>query len=221
LIKEDFQQFILHSTFSKKHEYIALKKIEYTGKTTKSDRLVLAEIYFLKNSIGNESIVQFRQVLYQPTENCIWLVMEYIEGCNLHDTVLRHKYNEKHIAFISHEVLKALKFLHSQEIAHRDIKTQNIMLTLEGNVKLVDFGLSCEMGLGPRTSLVGSPYWMPPEMIKNQPYTYNVDIWSLGICILELFLGAVPYAHSGILCMFKVATEGLIELIPNNISLKR
>jgi len=146
--------------------------------------------------------------------------MEYIEGCNLHDTVLRHKYNEKHIAFISHEVLKALKFLHSQEIAHRDIKTQNIMLTLEGNVKLVDFGLSCEMGLGPRTSLVGSPYWMPPEMIKNQPYTYNVDIWSLGICILELFLGAVPYAHSGILCMFKVATEGLIELIPNNIELE-
>jgi len=82
------------------------------------------------------------------------------------------------------------------------------MMSVDGQIKLIDFGLCCDMSQGPRDDTCGSPFWMPPEMIHKKPHDYKVDIWSLAICLLELANGHPPHDHSTIRAMFISATEG-------------
>jgi len=88
------------------------------------------------------------------------------------------------------------------------------MMAITGAIKLIDFGLCADFSDGPRVSMVGSPFWVPPEMIKKEPHSFPADIWSLGVCILELYLMVPPYAQSGVQCMFMAATQGLADQIP-------
>jgi len=92
------------------------------------------------------------------------------------------------------------------------------MIEVHGKIKLIDFGLVADVSAGPRSGCVGTPYWIAPEMIKHELHSYPADIWSLGVCVLELLLGHPPYHPNSIKCMFKAATDGLTELIPKNAS---
>jgi len=87
------------------------------------------------------------------------------------------------------------------------------MISMKAQVKLVDFGLCADFSDGPRNEMVGSPFWVPPEMIQNKPHTIQVDIWSLGVIILELFYGSPPYAASSLTCLYMVGTQGLLPLL--------
>ena len=91
--------------------------------------------------------------------------------------------------------------------AHHE-QSANVMLTVDGQVKLIDFGLCCDMSSGPKNHMVGSPYWMPPEMIKREPHGLLVDVWSFGICVLELANGSIPNRHSAVYAMFQASTRG-------------
>jgi len=148
----------------------------------------------------------------------VWIITEYIKGVTLSQAVKHHSFKDVHTAFIAHELISAVKYLHSKNYAHRDIKSSNIMLSRNGHVKLVDFGLCTDMSSGPDTRMVGSPFWMPPEMINKKPHNLSADIWSLGVCILEISLRAPPFSSSPVLCMFNVGTIGLLKMIPKNIS---
>eukprot|EP01124_Arcella_intermedia_P024422 TRINITY_DN4106_c0_g1_i2.p1 TRINITY_DN4106_c0_g1~~TRINITY_DN4106_c0_g1_i2.p1 ORF type:complete len:1345 (+),score=372.91 TRINITY_DN4106_c0_g1_i2:20-4054(+) len=194
---------------------VAIKKLNTDN--ARSNNIILAEIYFLSLCAGNNNIVQLLKSWNLLEEKEVWIIMEYVEGGTLHDAAVAHKFSEDHVAYVGREVLKALKFIHSKEFVHRDLKSQNIMLTLTGTVKLIDFGLCAELSQGPRDTMVGSPYWMPPEMIKRQPHTYNSDIWSLGVCLLELFLMGPPFQSNPIKCMFVAATKGLESSIPDKV----
>lgn len=83
---------------------------------------------------------------------------------------------------------------------------------------LVDFGLCADMRFAERRQICGSPYWIPPEMIRQELHTFTCDVWSLAVCILELFTGHPPLHKSAFLCMYTVGTRGLAHLIPENIS---
>jgi len=115
-------------------------------------------------------------------------------------------------------MLLALGYLHSKGWAHRDLKSPNIMISLEGQIKLIDFGLCCDMSSGERTKLLGSAFWIPPEMINRLPHNISTDIWSYGVCLLELFIRGPPFSHSALFCMFTVALVGLQSLIPSFLS---
>ncbi|CAB0018434.1 unnamed protein product [Nesidiocoris tenuis] len=134
----------------------------------------------------------------------IWFVMQLCEGGPVTDLVRAlnreaRKMNELHIAFILREVLKALMALHESHIIHRDVKASNVLLTRDGEVKLVDFGLSRELSstMGKRQTCLGSPCWMAPEVVtsKNTKGSYDnrADVWALGITAIELGDGKAPF----------------------------
>jgi len=102
---------------------------------------------------------------------------------------------EKTIAYVCHEVLKSLKYIHELSHVHRDIKSDNVLLGSDGEVKLADFGFIAQLNdkRKYRRTIVGTPYWMAPELIDGYPYGKEVDVWSLGIMVMEMAEGLPPY----------------------------
>lgn len=99
-------------------------------------------------------------------------------------------------------------YLHDNKLAHRDLKSGNIMMTIKGQIKLIDFGLCVDVAPGPRNDMVGSPFWMAPEMVGRRPHSTPVDIWSFAISLLELANKDPPHRKSSIKCMFTFGTVG-------------
>jgi len=198
-----------------------IKKIDHNHIRSKEKNW--AEIGFL-SSCSHKNIISFfcaylcTTTIKNGYDEEVWIVSEFVKGVTLSQAVKYYAFKDVYTAFIIHEVLAGLSYLHSKNWAHRDIKSTNIMLSRNGEVKLVDFGLCTDMTSGPELKMLGSPYWIPPEMINKKPHHLSADIWSLAVCILEILLRAPPYSSSPILCMFNVGTVGLQKLIPKNIS---
>lgn len=128
-------------------------------------------------------------------EQKLWIMIEFCPGGAVDATMLEldRGLTEKQIQVICKQVLEALVYLHSMKIIHRDLKAGNILLTLDGDIKLADFGVSAKntKTLQRRDTFIGTPYWMAPEVVmcettKDAPYDYKADIWSLGITLIEL-----------------------------------
>uniref|UniRef100_A0A7S0CZR5 mitogen-activated protein kinase kinase n=1 Tax=Amorphochlora amoebiformis TaxID=1561963 RepID=A0A7S0CZR5_9EUKA len=151
-----------------------------------------------------------------PNENGqLWMVMEFCDGGSVLDLRkgMKTLMAESHIAYILHCVLRALAFLHSKGIAHKDIKAANILLTMTGFVKLSDFGISEQVKQNSEVlEFAGSPLWMPPEAYKNEVVDQKGDIWSFGITAIELAEGKPPFFGMPIT---KVAQEAVAGPAPS------
>uniref|UniRef100_A0A6Q2XLR6 non-specific serine/threonine protein kinase n=1 Tax=Esox lucius TaxID=8010 RepID=A0A6Q2XLR6_ESOLU len=138
-------------------------------------------------------IVKLLDAFYYDAK--LWIMIEFCPGGAVDAIMLEldRGLMEPQIKVICRQMLEALVYLHSMKIIHRDLKAGNILLTLEGDIKLADFGVSAKntKTLQRRDSFIGTPYWMAPEVVmcetmKDAPYDYKADIWSLGITLIEL-----------------------------------
>uniref|UniRef100_A0A6B2L8U8 Protein kinase domain-containing protein n=1 Tax=Arcella intermedia TaxID=1963864 RepID=A0A6B2L8U8_9EUKA len=191
---------------------VAVKKVKHQN--LKQQRDNLQEIMFMEEAKELPNIVKYYTSYEHPPH--LWIVMEYVEGAPLSlffsekNGTLLQRLTEDMLAYLAQQILIGLEALHHHQIAHRDIKPSNIILSIHGHVKLIDFGLCVDVSGGPDYHMVGSSYWMAPEVIRGALHSTPVDIWGFGICMAELING-VAYSSmtNSVRMMFDVAIKGM------------
>ena len=171
-----------------------------SGRRCAAKVVSIEEIDHVKLEIGMHAISKHENIVsYYETyqfKNELFLFLELMDGGCLTDLVGPEVgWEEEHIAFVLRAALKGLAFLHRHHRLHRDIKSDNILVNSNGCVKLADFGFAVHLTeeKKKRKSMVGTPYWMAPELIRGLDYSDRVDVWSLGITGIEMAEGYPPF----------------------------
>jgi len=200
------------ATDSRNGEKVAIKKMPLNNQNMK---LLITEIGIMKTSFHPNIVKYFESYLIGES---IWVVMEFMGGGCLTEILEQFdklQLSETQIALISASTLRGLAYIHSLHRIHRDIKSDNLLISDQGEIKLADFGYAAQLTKqkDKRNTIVGTPYWMAPELIRGQNYDIKVDIWSLGIMVMEMAEGEPPYMEFPPLrALFLITTKGIPPL---------
>ncbi|KAI0682393.1 kinase-like protein [Cytidiella melzeri] len=173
-------------------ETVAIKEIQLSNIPKSEIGQIMSEIDLLKN-LKHPNIVKYKG--FEKTRDYLYIILEFCENGSLHNICKKFgKFPEQLVAVYISQVLEGLVYLHDQGVIHRDIKGANILTNKDGCVKLADFGVARDAATGVRDNeVVGSPYWMAPEVIEQSGATTASDVWSVGCTVIELLEGKPPY----------------------------
>ena len=175
--------------YKQTNQRFAIKAVE--RKSPDSENADFEQEILILRSCSNLNIVGYFGCWYHEKQNRIWLALEYCSPGSLSDIMLMGdvvKLEEKEIKAVMGGVLCGLDYLHAHNVVHRDLKCANILLTENGVPKITDFGVAAVLTPNRpfRTTAIGAPFWMAPEVVQELDYDYKCDIWSLGICGIEM-----------------------------------
>ncbi|GAB4815111.1 hypothetical protein N2152v2_002157 [Parachlorella kessleri] len=181
---------------------VAVKLITKHGKNEKDIRNLRQEIDILRK-LQHENIIQMLDAFETKTDFCV--VTELGQGELFQILEDDQSLPEDVVRSIARQLVRALHYLHTNRIIHRDMKPQNILVSANGAVKLCDFGFARAMSSSTLvvTSIKGTPLYMAPELVQEQPYNHTVDLWSLGVILYELFVGQPPFYTNSIYTLIK------------------
>lgn len=143
--------------------------------------------------------------------------MEFVGGGDLMYQIQRHRFSEEQARFFAAQVLLALEYLHARDIIYRDLKLDNILLGLDGYIKLADYGLcKGEMTAASVTqTFCGTPEFMAPEILQDLPYTRAVDWWAFGVLVYELLFAHAPFQGRTEQAVFRAILSGRLAFPPD------
>ncbi|KAJ6570710.1 kinase-like domain-containing protein [Mycena sp. CBHHK59/15] len=190
---------------------VMLKQIDLTRLSRKDS--AVNEILAMKQSLHPNIVNFIESYLIENNTSLLflWIVTEYGDGSLLVDIIQHNTMEEDQMARICLETCKGLEYLHSQNIIHRDIKSDNILVDSMCRVKIMDFGFCAKLTdqNSKLTTMVGTSYWMAPEIVKQKEYGAKVDIWSMGIMVIEMIENEPPYLDEEPLkALYLIATNG-------------
>lgn len=207
-------------------DMMAVKQVQNNGRASKEYMGALyAEVENMKD-LDHPNIVQY--LGFEVLEDASNLFLEYVPGGSVKSLLLHFgRFTESTIQFFTKQILEGLSYLHYRGILHRDLKSDNLLLDIDGTVKISDFGISKRSrdiyANNAEMSMQGTIFWMAPEVIHNviknqrQGYSAKVDIWSLGCVILEMFVGQRPWStEEAIGAMYKLGSDRQAPPIPES-----
>ena len=203
-------------------KYYAVKRINIQGLKRSELKSTVNEVRLLA-SLKHSNVVRYYESF--TSKRNLYLVMELVEGGDL-DAKIKTQYkkrkyfSESFILDIANQVLKGLAYLHNKNIIHRDIKPANILLTNDGKAKITDLNISIFTKNGFAKTLVGTPYYIAPEVWKSLPYTEKVDVWAFGCLIYEMCALKRPFRAKAYLALCKKVCDGHYRRIPLKYSHK-
>ncbi|CEF69285.1 CRIB domain and Protein kinase domain and Serine/threonine-/dual specificity protein kinase, catalytic domain and Protein kinase-like domain-containing protein [Strongyloides ratti] len=213
-IGEGSTSLVIRATLTTTNTSVAVKRMKLKGQQRRE--LLFNEVVLMKD-LKHPNIVSMHNSYLVDDE--LWVIMEYMDKGPLTDIVTEMRIEESVIAYITYQTLLGLEYLHQHNIIHRDIKSDSILFSKDGMVKISDFGFCAHLtnDKPKRRSLVGTPYWMAPEVIKRSSYDTSADIWSLGIMIIEMVMGEPPHFHEDTIKALKKILECDEPTFPSNV----
>jgi len=206
---------VYSATDKRSNKTVAIKQM-IIGKRVEREVLI-NEVSIMKEGQGCDSIVQYYESYIVFATNLrdddkLWVIMELVSGASLAEILtVCGSISEPLIALVCVHLLEALRHFHTRSpaIIHRDIKSDNVLIGLNGGIKIADFGYCCKKGDPDDKARVGTTNWMAPEVIKGKVYDCNADVWGLGITAMEMFEANPPYYdQSPSRAQFLIAAKG-------------
>ncbi|CAM9097090.1 unnamed protein product [Chrysoparadoxa australica] len=193
---------------------VALKFISKHGKSSKDISNLRQEISILR-TLNHENIILMFDAFETGREFCV--VTEFAQGELFEILQDDSRLPEAQVQHIAKQLVQALYYLHSNRIIHRDMKPQNILIGAHGRVKLCDFGFARAMSSSTvvLTSIKGTPLYMAPELVREQPYDHTVDLWSLGVILYELLVGQPPFYTNSIYSLINHIVKDPVKYPPD------
>lgn len=174
------------------HRQVAVKQIEIESK---EDLVEIQKEIEILASCDHVNITQYHGCFRKGKK--LWIIMEYVGAGSCRELLSAGPFSEQIISYIMSQILEGFLYLHGTGKIHRDIKAANILIGLNGEVKLADFGVSTQLSsyMSKRMTFAGTANFMAPEVIKREAYSFGADIWSLGITAIEMAYGKPPYTE--------------------------
>lgn len=200
----------------------AIKKVKMTAMTPKEKENSVNEVRLLA-SIDHLNVIKYYESFFEEESGCLYIVMEHADGGDLYKKITNHgkkstfiKEGEIWRFFI--QIVRGLKSMHDLSIFHRDLKSANVFMTKEGDMKLGDMNVSKIAKAGFLHTQTGTPYYASPEVWRDEPYDLKSDIWSLGCVLYELLTLKPPFRSEDMAGLYKSVVKGKYKKIPNNFS---